>query len=109
MARRVIADACGCWGCAESVKADAQLLATEMVTNAVLHGRGRIELMVEPMRRGGLHVQVCDDGPGITRVPEPASGEQDESGRGFEIIDALATRWGFDGSGMRSMVWFDVA
>ena len=109
MARRVIADACRHWGCAEAIRADAQLLATETVTNALVHGRGRIELMVERMRRGGLHVEVRDDGSGIAGRPDAAPDDRSESGRGFEIIDALATQWGFDGSGTRSMVWFDLA
>ena len=74
----------------------------------MLHGRGHIELTVEPMRLGGLHIRVCDEGPGIAGPRGPVA-EIRESGRGLEIVDALATRWGFDGSGARSVVWFDVA
>ena len=69
------------------------LLASELVTNAVLHGRGPVELRLSD---DGLRVRVeiSDGDP----APLPTTGRRPSSdrpsGRGLLIVDDLADRWG---------------
>ena len=72
---------------------DALLLTSELVTNAVRHGRPAVTLAVQ-LEPSALIVVVTDTGPElpplVPRTPHPDS----PTGRGLVIVDALATRWG---------------
>ncbi|MFG2996673.1 ATP-binding protein [Streptomyces sp. NPDC048340] len=74
----------------------AELLLSELVTNAVRHARaphGR-DIGVRLARYDGLlRVEVADAGPAVELAPEAAT-ECDERGRGLAIVEALAVRWG---------------
>lgn len=105
-------------GVPEDVVDDAVLVMSELVGNAVRHGRPlpdsqdavRASWWVEA---GAVHVEVCDGGPGLpwgpptaqpaaptahahpsltadAHLPSPTA----EGGRGLPIIDLLSTRWG---------------
>jgi anti-sigma regulatory factor (Ser/Thr protein kinase) len=83
----------------------AQLVASELVTNAVVHAHTAIDLtlrLVSPM----LHIAVRDGGPGRPRIAD--IDESAESGRGLMLVDALASSWGtfFPDSG--KVVWATV-
>jgi len=84
--------------------ADAKLATTELVTNAVTHGRGAVMLKVEASI-DRLRVEVIDQGTG--RTPEIRHRPGDESGGwGLRIVDALSLRWGaVEGS---THVWADL-
>lgn len=83
-----------------------ELLASEVITNAVLHGSG--EIAVNVVRSGTmLHVAVTDAGDGR---PEPRSPEDDAvTGRGMMLVAALSESWGVEhpASG-GTCVWFSV-
>jgi anti-sigma regulatory factor (Ser/Thr protein kinase) len=69
----------------------AQLLTTELVTNALKHGRGDITLGIT-IATEDLRIDVTDDGPGH---PEIGCGGPDElGGRGLMVVEALASMWG---------------
>ena len=83
---------------------DLELVVTELVTHALVHGRGvvRLDLALTPF---GVAGHVLDDGPGFAYEPHvPAPEEPD--GRGLRIVDALTTRWGVEPG--RSLVWFEL-
>ncbi len=70
----------------------AQLVASELVTNAVVHARTDIELILRltvPL----LHVAVRDTGPGQARIADIVD-EASPTGRGLLLVDALSTAWG---------------
>ncbi len=81
-----------------------KLLTSELVTNAVLHGHGRIVLhsLLDDDR---VLVEVLDEGGGFEH--EFRDREFDElRGRGLEIVDTESTRWGVhEGS---THVWFEL-
>ena len=85
---------------------DAQLLASELVTNAVRHATGPIEVRAY-VRDGFLRPEAgdscCDQGP----EPRQASAD-DEGGRGMELIDKLSSRWGWRIRGPIKVVWLDL-
>jgi anti-sigma regulatory factor (Ser/Thr protein kinase) len=78
----------------------AQLLVSELVSNAVVHGRGKIELTVD-VGRGRFEVR--DEGGGRPKMrddPGPTGGW------GLRLVDQLALRWGLREG--HTCVWFDV-
>jgi anti-sigma regulatory factor (Ser/Thr protein kinase) len=91
---------------------DAQLLASELVTNSVRHARvgpgGWIGLRARPTLRGA-RLEVCDPGPGFA-APPPLPGSDDRfGGRGLPIVDMLADRWGAGRTpGGRWEVWVEL-
>jgi len=86
---------------------DAELLACELVTNAVMHADdgGQVRLVVAAGGEG-VHVEVADDGTAVPAWREPAAGA--ESGRGFQLVNEIATRWGFLRDQAGTCCWFDL-
>jgi len=70
----------------------AKLLCTELVNNAVVHGKGKIELQAD-LNENRLLIEVIDEGESFERVVREAPVEQ-LTGRGLAIVDAEASRWG---------------
>jgi anti-anti-sigma factor len=68
-----------------------QLLADELVTNAVLHARTELRLRLE-LQGALVHIAVRDLG---RRLPRPVPDDPEaESGRGLQLVAELATAWG---------------
>jgi len=89
------------------LREDTVLLATELVTNAVRHGRGEVAVRLWP-GPDVVRVEVSDANP---HRPEPGGYDLDaEDGRGLLIVGALSSRWGTaplpDGAG--KTVWFEL-
>jgi anti-sigma regulatory factor (Ser/Thr protein kinase) len=80
------------------------LVASELVTNAFKHGRGKIELRLR-LLGNFLRIEVIDEGRG--QAPAVRQEDPDESGGwGLRIVDQLAAQWGvFEGT---THVWADV-
>ncbi len=101
LARRMVVEAGQRWGVA-SVVESAEIVVTELVSNAVRHGRPPIELSLE--RRGRyLHIRVRDRSP--VRPRRLTVAEPSEHGRGLLIVDAFATSWGSDLNADGKVVW----
>jgi anti-sigma regulatory factor (Ser/Thr protein kinase) len=88
-ARRWAATVLRGWG-AEHVVADVGLVVSELVGNAVLHARSAVELSLS--RDGsGVIIEASDSSP---REPVRRDfGPQAPTGRGLQILDALAPGW----------------
>ena len=69
----------------------AQLLADELVTNAVVHARTAIRLRLE-LRGERLHIGVHDAGPGLLHLV-PTDPDY-EGGRGLQLVKEIAKAWG---------------
>ncbi|AKH86742.1 hypothetical protein AA958_13595 [Streptomyces sp. CNQ-509] len=86
----------------------AVLLLSELVTNAVCHGRvppGRQIGTRFTLDAGCLRIEVADANDDL---PHPRiAGEDDESGRGLALVDALADDWGTyrRANGIGKCVW----
>ncbi|HSL56487.1 MAG TPA: ATP-binding protein [Acidimicrobiales bacterium] len=93
------------WGC-ERLVDDAQLIVSELVTNAVLHAHSPAHLDVR-LVRGHLRLEVTDGGGGTPRQ-QPWDPHR-IGGRGLMIVSRLATRWGVDHEGGRKSVWAELA
>jgi len=103
-ARAFVAENLRTWGLDSAID-DASLLVSELVTNAILHGRSPMELVVRRVKTR-VRVEVFNDGRRSpqARYPDAASGQ------GFSLVQAVATRWGVgDEDGAGSGVWFEIA
>jgi anti-sigma regulatory factor (Ser/Thr protein kinase) len=85
--------------------ATVELLTSELVTNAVLHGKGEPVLAVE-VDEDRVRVAVHDDLPEVPVVRNP--GPLAASGRGMQLIDTLAARWGVEPDEKGKDVWFEL-
>ena len=83
----------------------AKLLTSELVTNAILHGRGRILLRAHLDDKRML-IEVMDEGAGFRRAVRRSAFE-DVHGRGLAIVDSEASRWGIHEGAAH--VWFELA
>jgi len=100
--RQLLRDVLGIWHL-DNLADHAALIITELIANAARHTPSReIRLMVERPSATRLRVGVVDRAP--ARLPTLSEADDDdESGRGLLLIDAVADRWGYDlhSSGMR--------
>ncbi len=88
---------------------DAELLTCELVTNAVQHATGAADVTVAVRRRGTVvHVDVIDNGRAGLPLWREASGH-DEDGRGFQLVNEIANRWGFLREHAGTCVWFEIS
>ncbi|WP_411107288.1 ATP-binding protein [Streptomyces sp. cmx-4-9] len=104
-ARRDVTLCLHTWGLDHLVD-DAQLITSELVTNAIRHTRtGRVGVSVtrHPDR---VRIVVTDTS---RATPAPADPDPDaEAGRGLQLIDRLATRWGSDRLATGKRVWVEL-
>ena len=104
-ARRFVGEHCRLAGFSAQRCDDALLLASELVTNAVLHGRS--EVCVEVAARGDvLRVSVLDE-----NSRHPARVAEDPNaldGRGLALVEALSERWGVEDRPLGKAFWFEL-
>ncbi len=89
IARRHVRDQLAAWGL-EELTPTTELLASELVGNAVRHGRGPMALRL--LRDIDLVCEVSDDSLTMPRIRHAS--ETDEGGRGLQLVASLSQRWG---------------
>jgi hypothetical protein len=111
--RRALDNALRRWGLDE-LRDDTMLCASELAANAVLHAAGPFELVARPVRPG-VRVEVVDRHPELVPSVVPTVGTaqgitaQGTTGRGLQLVAAVASRWGYTTSPEWKSVWFEVA
>jgi anti-sigma regulatory factor (Ser/Thr protein kinase) len=83
------------------------LLVSELVSNAVLHAQGTVEVSAREVG-DVLRVEVRD---GSSVLPQVHDHSVDSTnGRGLRLVERLADRWGTEaaGPGHGKTVWFEV-
>ncbi len=93
------------WEIAPDVIGDLVLVASELVTNAILHSRSPIELRLS-RTSDRLVVAVHD---GTTAVPRRLQPNLDaEGGRGMQLVSAIADQWGVRPTEHGKSVWCEI-
>lgn len=85
---------------------NVELLASEVIANAVLHSDGPCDVAVTRTDER-LRVEVTDADPCLPSVVE--AGPDDESGRGLLLVNALADAWGTRPEPTGKTTWFEIA
>jgi anti-sigma regulatory factor (Ser/Thr protein kinase) len=109
--RRFVRSALSHWN-EDALADDAELMATELVTNALIHADSEVDVRLREAE-DRIRVEVRDSDP---RPPLPApitftSGADGDSehGRGLLIVEALASAWGNAPRGRGKSVWFEMS
>lgn len=107
LARTLVLAACERWN-APGVSADAELVVTELVANAVRHAGSQITVQLTALSGspGGVRAEVSDLSIRPVR-PRLAHGLE-ESGRGLFLVDTLASRWGAEATPDGKTVWAEI-
>ncbi|MET8830130.1 ATP-binding protein [Streptomyces sp. NPDC004610] len=79
----------------------AELIATELVSNAVRHTDGPAALRVRRNAQGVVWIATWDTNPEPPGPPKTWEqlGDDEEDGRGLALIDSCADYWGWQPSG----------
>jgi len=83
----------------------AELLTSEIVTNAIIHAASGPELVVR-ISGGRVRVEVQDISPAVP--VRQFAGPLSPSGRGMAIVDELARDWGVEHVPQGKRVWFEL-
>ncbi|MDX2545345.1 ATP-binding protein [Streptomyces sp. WI04-05B] len=102
----------GEWGVSQDVLESAELVLSELVTNALRVPVPSDRLVgvriARSLAEGLLRLEVSDAGSGRPEVRAP--GDEETSGRGLLLVEALAHRWGVEErvGGIGKMVWAEL-
>jgi serine phosphatase RsbU (regulator of sigma subunit)/anti-sigma regulatory factor (Ser/Thr protein kinase) len=91
------------WGLADLIPT-AELLVSELVTNAVRYAQGKIGLRL--VLEGGLVCEVLDESAALPRLRHPD--DSDERGRGLQVVSQIAQRWGARRAASGKVVWCEL-
>jgi anti-sigma regulatory factor (Ser/Thr protein kinase) len=103
LARAIVRDALP--GVSLSTVETAQMLASELTTNAVLHAGSMLVLHVT-VAEDRLWVGVEDLSSDYPLPQQPSADAED--GRGLMLLDAIASAWGWDRTPVGKQVWFEL-
>jgi anti-sigma regulatory factor (Ser/Thr protein kinase) len=84
----------------------AVLLTSELVTNAILYGRAPLELRAQA-DGSALRVEVYDQATSPPMLQRDVD-LTEIGGRGLQLVDTLADRWGWAKHDYGKVVWFEL-
>lgn len=104
-ARKTVSDQLWAWGLSSLVD-DAELITSELVTNAIAYGRGLVQLRVTagPQR---VRIAVMDGNPDDLPTVATDRGLQ-AGGRGLALVAQLAEQWGYEVHEDSKEVWAEL-
>lgn len=104
-ARRMIARQLQAWGIDSRID-DLEIVASELVTNAVRYGAGPIEIHLV-IGDGAIRLEVSDHAESLPLQREAADDEF--GGRGMPLIEAISTHWGIEEFTGGKTVWAELS
>ena len=103
LVRRFVSATLRGWGLDELID-DGALMAAELATNAVVHAASDVTVSLSRCT-DGVHLVVADSSRAL---PSLRTGEWGRGGRGLQIVDAVADRWGYEPTSDGKDVWADI-
>jgi anti-sigma regulatory factor (Ser/Thr protein kinase) len=104
-ARRFLRAVLDGWGIDQDVTDTAVLCVSELVTNAVIHSHSDCVVRMV-LEQDVLTTTVHDHGVRDVASVEPLDDPLRVHGRGLQLVEALASRWGYDLDADGTTVWF---
>lgn len=104
LARRAVGEFCRS-GNQHSLADDAELLTSEVMTNACRYSTGQITVLALRDTASLVVTVTDDDTAGEPLVPAEQNPERD-AGRGLFLLDAIASAWGTMAHASGKSVWF---
>jgi anti-sigma regulatory factor (Ser/Thr protein kinase) len=92
------------WGLLDELAA-LELAVSELVTNAIVHGRGQVDVIIAELD-GCVRLEVRDEG--IVEASRPTVRSDDGGGGwGLRLVEGLSDTWGTRCDGGRTHVWME--
>ena len=107
VARRFLTETLHDWHVGDDPVDTACLLATELVTNAVLHAGTPLELVLETTG-DTLRVEVVDQADCLPQQRSHRGDTLGVTGRGLVLVKGLAGTWGVTPREPGKAVWFEL-
>ena len=102
-ARHEVLTTCAAWGVPDA--RSAELVVSELVANAVMHGWGYVGLRLVELNGDGMRIEVEDENPA---APTELTGHASNvGGFGLHIIGRLA-EWGWSPTATGKVVWAEL-
>ena len=95
------------WHVEQEVIERAELIVSELVTNAARHSEDALEVAVEH-RDTIIRLEVGDSSHRMPLEPTAHVAEDATSGRGLLLVAAVASRWGVESEGLSKLVWAEL-
>lgn len=106
LARCLVQDVCARWQLGDELREQAQIVVTELVSNAVEHAGGGIELAIT-VGRCVLRLEVADDNSDVLPNPlDPPTGAR--QGHGLRLVAKLASHCGGMATSRGKTMWADL-
>jgi anti-sigma regulatory factor (Ser/Thr protein kinase) len=97
------------WSVCEETCDTAALVASELVTNAIVHTSSQLVVCELTDDVEKLRIAVCDEGcPSGASLCPPAGRDSDEHGRGLLLVAAMCSAWGARELGSGLQVWAEL-
>lgn len=106
-ARRFLRHTLEEWGVEQEVVDNATLCLSELVTNAVIHSHTGCLVRVV-LEQGVLTTTILDWGTAHLATVEEVADPLQVHGRGLQVVEALALRWGHELDSEGASVWFQM-
>ncbi len=110
LARQAARTTLECWGLPEDLASNAELIACELVTNAIRHAGlpdpqepDHCRLTLRRPSPDTVRVEVSDSS--TTRPMKREPGEDETGGRGLLLVEALSVDWGVTRRPAGKTVW----
>lgn len=104
-ARRFVAEALRGWGYERALLDTAQLVTSELATNAVVHSHNQFSVLIAA---GGSAVRISvRDCNAVTPAPLPPDPDA-ITGRGLQLVGAVASDWGTELAPDGKTVWAEL-
>ncbi|WP_368661504.1 ATP-binding protein [Streptomyces sp. NA04227] len=107
-ARRLTRDRLDGWSiCADTCEA-AELVVSELVTNAIVHTASRRIVCELRDEAGTLRIAVRDEGCTASGPSPSPQRPEEEHGRGLLLVSAVCSSWGAQETGPGLLVWAEL-
>ncbi|GJF33251.1 ATP-binding protein [Kitasatospora sp. NE20-6] len=107
VARRLVSAVLRAWELPQQLEA-GELLAGELVANAVRHAGGRTVGLKLTRRPGWVRIEVRDSSRALPCMIVTAERGVAENGHGLVLVDAVSDRWGADLMPRGKAVWCEL-
>jgi anti-sigma regulatory factor (Ser/Thr protein kinase) len=104
-ARHFVAQSLTRWGYGDALLEDAQLVVTELATNAIVHARTPFSVHLQPHGHQ-VRLAVADGSPVRPTLRDAAP--LATCGRGLRLVDAVAATWGVELGSDGKTVWAEL-
>jgi anti-sigma regulatory factor (Ser/Thr protein kinase) len=104
-ARRFIRETLDTWNLSTQTR-QIEVAASELVTNAIIHGEGGIDVTIRHLA-DRLRLEVVDEGFDSQPIQIRDASTTGQGGWGLHLVEGIADAWGSDRRPGHTLVWME--